>query len=61
MIGPIDFNTNLLGYIHLLKGLLRDDLSLHLNNKKYFINKNIRSNALLDKVQTDIVVSIVYN
>lgn len=47
MIGPIDFNTNLLGYIHLLKGLLRDDLSLHLNNKKYFINKNIRSNALL--------------
>lgn len=51
MIGSIDSNTNLLGYIHLLEGLLRDDLSLHLNNKKYFTNKNIRSNASSNKVQ----------
>ena len=47
MIGPIDSNADLLGDIHLLEGLLRDNLSLHLNNKKYFTNINIHSNALL--------------
>lgn len=31
IVGPIDFNTDLLWYIDLLEGLLRDDLSLHLN------------------------------
>lgn len=30
-VRPIDSNADLLRYVHLFEGLLRDDLSLHLN------------------------------
>lgn len=61
MIGPIDSNADLLRYIHLLERLLRDDLSLHLNNKKYFTNKNIRLMHSFQRLSINITVSIVYN